>query len=50
MLRERPAGMRRGITAYAASETASGANPSSMFAAMPPNDMMPNAMAMRRDE
>lgn len=37
-------------TAYAASETASGANPSSMFAAMPPNDMMPNAMAMRRDE
>ena len=37
-------------TAYAASETASGANPSNMFAAMPPSDMMPNAMAMRRDE
>ena len=37
-------------TAYVASEAASGANPSNMFAAMPPSDMMPNAMAMRRDE
>ena len=37
-------------TAYAARETTSGANSNSMFAAMPPNDMMPNAMATRRDE
>ena len=34
----------------AAAVAASGANPSNMFAAMPPSDMMPNAMAMRRDE